>query len=145
MRISVAQAASLTLVKSPDLVIDGVIGYRLNGAPSGPAADLIRWANAQDAPILSLDVPSGVDTTTGTIYDPAICAMATMTLALPKKGFLAMGVDRRVGELYLADIGVPPVVFENLGLSVHVGNLFSESEVIRLCSFSFSHISGRIL
>jgi len=45
-----------------DLIIDAIIGYSLSGAPRGAAADLIRWANEQDAPILSLDVPSGVDT-----------------------------------------------------------------------------------
>lgn len=46
-------------------VIDALIGYGLTGAPHGTVADLIRWANDEPAPILSLDNPSGLDVTTG--------------------------------------------------------------------------------
>jgi NAD(P)H-hydrate epimerase len=68
-----------------DLIIDAIIGYSLTGAPTGVAAQLITWTNQQDIPILSLDVPSGIDATAGAIYDLAVRATATMTLALPKK------------------------------------------------------------
>lgn len=46
-----------------DLVIDAVVGYSLRGAPHGRATDLIRWAMTQPSPVLSLDVPSGLDAT----------------------------------------------------------------------------------
>ena len=46
---------------TPDLVIDGVIGYSLRGAPHGGAEALIRWSESAGAPILALDVPSGMD------------------------------------------------------------------------------------
>ena len=81
MKIPIAKAVSQ--IGTPGLIVDGLIGYRLKGAPHGAVADLIRWANAQPAPILALDVPSGIDTTNGTVFDPAIQATATMTLALP--------------------------------------------------------------
>ncbi len=124
MNVPVAGADALTQVQSPELIVDGLIGYRLEGAPHGTIADLIRWANAQAAPILALDVPSGVDGTTGSVLDPAIRATATMTLALPK---MAQG-----GELYLADIGVPPALYAEPDLSLRVGTLFAESEILRL-------------
>ncbi|MFC1975487.1 NAD(P)H-hydrate epimerase [Chloroflexota bacterium] len=132
MKVSVAQAEAVATAESPGLIIDGVIGYSLKGTPRGTAADLIRWANAQDSPILALDAPSGVDTTTGTVFDPAIRAMATMTLALPKEGLRAPGVEACVGELYLADISVPPSLYAEPALALHVGHLFAESDVIRL-------------
>jgi NAD(P)H-hydrate epimerase len=132
MRVPVAQADALSQAHSPDLIIDGVIGYSLKGAPRGTAGDLIRWANTQGAPILALDAPSGVDTTTGTVFDPAIQATATMTLALPKEGLRAPGVEERVGELYLADISVPPSLYAEPALGLEVGHLFAESDVIRL-------------
>ena len=44
-----------------DLIIDALIGYSLQAAPRGNALELINWANTQDAPILCLDTPSGVD------------------------------------------------------------------------------------
>ncbi len=117
---------------SIDLIVDGLIGYSLSGAPRGAAADLIRWANEADAPVLSLDTPSGLDTTTGTIFDPAVRATATMTLALPKEGLRAPGTDALVGELYLADISVPPGLYAGPPLGRQLGPLFARSEILRL-------------
>ena len=132
MKVPVAQAAPITTTDPPNLIVDGLIGYSLQGAPRATASDLITWANEQDAPVLSLDVPSGIDTTSGTIYDPAIRATATMTLALPKEGLRAPGVEAQVGELYLADISVPPGLYAEGALALVVGNLFAEGEIIRL-------------
>jgi NAD(P)H-hydrate epimerase len=117
---------------SADLLLDGVIGYSLRGAPRGPAAQLIHMANAQKAPVLSLDVPSGIDATTGQAYDPSIRATATMTLALPKRGLRAPGTRDRVGELYLADIGVPPALYAGDSLGLQVGPIFAEGDILRL-------------
>jgi NAD(P)H-hydrate epimerase len=116
----------------PALVIDGVIGYSLKGAPRGAAAELIRWANAAGAPILALDAPSGVDTATGVVFDPAIRATATMTLALPKAGLRAPGVAEVVGELYLADISVPPALYAEPALELSVGPIFAQSDIVQL-------------
>ncbi len=132
MKVPVAEAAAISQVGSPALIVDGLIGYRLKGVPRGAVADLIRWANAQPAPILALDVPSGIDTTSGTVFDPAIKATATMTLALPKAGLRAPGVEAYLGELYLADISVPPSLYAEPGLALEVGPLFAESEILPL-------------
>ena len=115
-----------------DLIIDGIIGYSLRGAPQGCAADLIRWANAQETPVLALDVPSGVDGSTCTAYDPFIAAAATMTLALPKNGLMDNNLATAVGELYLADIGVPPTLYAAPALNLEVGPLFARSDILRL-------------
>ena len=112
-----------------DLVVDGVIGYSLSGAPRGQAAEMIRWANGQRAHILALDAPSGLDTATGEVFDPAIKATATLTLALPKQGLRTR--HTHVGELYLADISVPPALYKQ-SLGLEVGPLFAESDVVRL-------------
>jgi NAD(P)H-hydrate epimerase len=132
MKVSVAQPDALAQVKSAQLIVDGVIGYSLKGAPGGAAAELIRWANGQGAPILALDAPSGLDTTTGTVYDPAIQATATMTLALPKAGLRAPEVEKQVGELYLADISVPPSLYVEPALGLRIGPIFAQEEIIRL-------------
>lgn len=101
-----------------DLIVDSVIGYGIQGDPTGATANLIALANSSVAPILSLDVPSGLDATTGQRYSPHITAAATLTLALPKSGLLVPAARSAVGRLYLADIGVPPVLYERLGLDV---------------------------
>jgi NAD(P)H-hydrate epimerase len=91
-------------------------------------------AMSQRAPILSLDVPSGIDAGTGTVYEPAIRATATMTLALRKRGLGLPGTEMLVGELYLADISVPPELYASPALNVSVGPIFDRADVIRLRS-----------
>lgn len=132
MGVPVATAEALPKAAAADLIIDGVIGYSLRGAPRGTSADLIHWANRQPAPVLALDVPSGVETSTGTAYDPAITAAATLTLALPKAGLREPAVADYIGELYLADISVPPALYAGPGLGLEVGPVFAESDIIRL-------------
>lgn len=132
MQVPVNAVRAVSRLDAPDLIVDGIIGYSLSGAPYGTAADLIRWVNDQTVPVLSLDAPSGVDTTSGTVFDPAIRATATMTLALPKEGLRASGVAANVGELYLADISVPPTLYEEPALKLKVGSIFAQSDIIRL-------------
>jgi NAD(P)H-hydrate epimerase len=132
MHVSVQPARAVADVAVCDLIIDGIIGYSLAGAPRGTAADLIRWANQQTSAILALDAPSGVDTTSGTAFEPSIEATATMTLALPKEGLRADGVEKKVGELYLADISVPPGLYAGPQIGLSVGPLFAESDIVRI-------------
>lgn len=132
MNVPVILAEDVDRPKAADLIIDGIIGYSLQGSPRGAAARLIQWANNQTAPILALDVPSGLDTTDGTMYEPTIQAAATMTLALPKKGLLANDVKEQVGELYLADISVPPELYAGHSLDIRVGPIFAENDIVRI-------------
>ncbi len=99
----------------PDLIIDAVIGYSLKGAPRGTALEFIKWANDTGAPILSLDVPSGVDSTTGESEGEFIHTKWTMTLALPKTGL----VPEKTGALFLADIGIPEAVYLKNGFELY--------------------------
>ncbi|MDP1569294.1 MAG: NAD(P)H-hydrate epimerase [Vicinamibacterales bacterium] len=130
--LPVVRAADLGRLARPDLIIDGVIGYRLHGAPGGEAARLIAWAAAAAAPILALDIPSGLDATTGMPGDPVIEAAATMTLALPKRGLSVDTARRYVGELYLADIGVPPALYARAPLGLVVPPVFAACDLVRL-------------
>jgi NAD(P)H-hydrate epimerase len=127
-RMNVPIVGLASLPATPSLILDAIIGYSLSGSPRGAAADLIRWANRQEAPILSLDTPSGLDVTSGTAHDPTIRAAATLTLALPKRGLMDPQSARYVGELYLADISVPPELYTKMGIAVPP--LFAESDLI---------------
>jgi len=131
MEIPVLQAAEQEQKTDFSLIIDAVIGYSLKGSPAGNAAELIHWANEQETPVLSLDIPSGIDSSCGIAEEPAIRAQATMTLALPKKGLFSESAKKLVGQLFLADISVPPVLYEH-AFGFTVGPLFSESEIIEI-------------
>jgi NAD(P)H-hydrate epimerase len=113
-----------------DVVIDALLGFGLTGPPGGAAATLIRAANAQPAPVLAVDLPSGLEATAGTVFAPCVRAAATLTLALPKRGLLAPAARAFVGELHVADIGVPEAAYARLGLAV--GPVFAEREIVRL-------------
>jgi len=113
-----------------DLLIDALIGYGLQGTPRPAVAGWIRALNAHPAPILALDAPSGLDTTTGAPAIPCVRAQTTLTLALPKTGLCTPQARPVVGSLYLADISVPPELYRHLGLDVPP--LFAEDPIVLL-------------
>lgn len=96
-----------------DLIVDALLGYSLTGAPRGMVADLIRWANGTKAPILALDLPSGVDPTTGETPGEFVRPRWTLTLALPKTGLL----PSKAGALFLADVGIPERAYSRMGVT----------------------------
>ena len=114
-----------------DLILDGLVGYSLQGAPRGRVAELIKWANTQVAPTLALDVPSGFDARIGSIHDPTTHADATLTLALPKRGLLARRNAHVTGALYLADISVPAALYARLPKPLKVPP-FAGGDILRL-------------
>jgi NAD(P)H-hydrate epimerase len=101
------------LLESAAVVVDALIGYSLDGQPRGRTAELIRLCNLTSAPVLSLDIPSGMEATTGTTPGVAVHPGRIMTLALPKTG-----LDRFTGELQLADIGIPPELYAEMGINL---------------------------
>ena len=129
-QLDIVRRMGLPVTATPgpaQLVVDALIGYSLHGDPVGRAAELIRWTEGAGAPVLSLDTPSGLDVTTGRAATPCIRAAATLTLALPKRGLIGA---EEVGELYLADISVPPSLYLAMGLDVPV--LFDEEGLAQL-------------
>lgn len=118
---------------TPDLILDGLIGYSLRGEPMGRARGLIRWPNESQADILSLDVPSGFDAQAGTVHHDTLRAAATLTLALPKRGLQAKANRHAVADLYLADISVPPALYERLSIP-RVVPPFAAADIVQLPS-----------
>ncbi len=74
---AVAQVADLDDLDA-GVVVDAIIGYSLGGVPRGAAAALIEWTGSQPAPVVSLDVPSGIDATTGNAPGNHVQAASTL-------------------------------------------------------------------
>ena len=119
-------------LSSTDLILDAMLGYGAEGDPRPPISDWIHLANKSGRPILSLDTPSGLDTTTGIPGSPCIHASATLTLALPKTGLLTATAKPFIGDLYLADIGVPPELYASPSLGLQVDSPFREETIVKL-------------
>jgi NAD(P)H-hydrate epimerase len=103
------------------VVVDALFGTGLNRDLAGPARELIEQVNALDRslhPVIAVDVPSGLDADTGRPRGAAVRADVTVTMGLPKRGFLASGARDYLGELVVADIGHPK---ELLSPPIHKG------------------------
>lgn len=111
-----------------DLIIDAILGYGLNREPLGLISDTIKKINFMKCPVISLDTPSGLDTNAGHISDTVIRANSTLTLALPKSGLVIYGSNKFIGDLYIADISVPPLLYCQLGLEVPP--IFAQESII---------------
>ena len=132
MGVPIFSGRDLSESSKYDLLIDGLIGYNIKGAPYGLPAEMIIWANRRPEPVLALDAPSGLDLTAGKVNDPVIHADATLTLAMPKSGLFTKEADAIVGELYLADISVPPQLYAEKSLGLRAQNIFRYSDIVRI-------------
>lgn len=89
-----------------DLIIDGLLGIGLNAAPREPYASLILSANAHPAPILALDIPSGLNADTGQAVGAVIHAQHTQTFIVCKPGLLTGQARDYVGKLHCDALGL---------------------------------------
>ena len=117
-------------ISQVDIIVDALIGYGLIGTPRPEASKWIEKINSAGKPVLALDAPSGLDTTSGEGGQSIVRADATMTLALPKVGLLNEESRPYVGKLYLADISVPPELYRKMGLGVQ--NPFEKDPIIKI-------------
>lgn len=99
-----------TLVEPPAkraaLIVDGLFGIGLARPPEGRYADLVWWANASGAPVLALDIPTGLDGGTGQAHAPAIRAFATATFIALKPGLLTADGPDQCGDVSVHSLGL---------------------------------------
>ena len=116
VQFHLALQSGISLLESPageyQLVIDALSGYGFSGPASDKLLELFRWANNSSLPILSLDIPSGMPSDIGIEFGDHIKAEATMTVAAIKESL----VELPVGDLFLADIGIPRSFYQELGI-----------------------------
>lgn len=91
-----------------DLVVDGITGIGGRGGLRPDAERLVREATAGRAPVLAVDLPSGVEADTGQVLGPAVRADATVTFGTYKPGLLIDPAAEHAGALHLVDIGLGP-------------------------------------
>ncbi|MBN2096230.1 NAD(P)H-hydrate epimerase, partial [Candidatus Peregrinibacteria bacterium] len=95
------------------LIIDALFGFSLTGDPYAKEAHIIEQINCSQIPVLSVDVPSGLDAHNGRAGNPTVIANCTVTLGMPKKG-LEKNYEV-VGKLFIGDIGIPQQAYRDKG------------------------------
>jgi ADP-dependent NAD(P)H-hydrate dehydratase / NAD(P)H-hydrate epimerase len=101
------------LSEHADVVIDALFGTGYHGQPRREALEQIEQMNGTGVPVVAVDVPSGVDASTGEVGSVAVRAAATVTMHAPKVGLLVAPGRFHVGELEVADIGLDDVETEH--------------------------------
>ncbi len=91
-----------------DVVVDALFGTGFRGAPRPEAAELIARINAASAPVVSVDLPSGVDASTGEVAGAVVDADLTVTFQAPKVGLTVAPGRFHAGRVFVADIGLEP-------------------------------------
>lgn len=113
-----------------DAVVDALIGYRGAGAPRDGVRWLLERIARSAAPVLSLDLPSGIDADAGEANEPTVCAAATLALALPKRGLFVGAGPSHAGRVHLADLGLPLALYERLGIALRTP--FAHGPIVQL-------------
>lgn len=111
---------------APALILDALVGYNLSGPPRDALHDLIAWSGEAEAPVISVDIPSGLDATSGEAPGVFVAAAQTLTFALPKTG-----LGPSAGKLWLGDVGVPLLAYQRVGLDVPP-TVFGDGYVVAL-------------
>ncbi len=125
----VALSAFDDQVTPRDVVIDAMIGYSMRPPLRGAAMAAVEWLDRNDVPVVSVDLPSGMLADKG-LEGRCVTADVTVTVAAPKQGMAKPITQPYLGDVYLADIGVPAGVWRAVG--VEPFDAFREGPLVRL-------------
>jgi NAD(P)H-hydrate epimerase len=113
-----------------DFIVDAVFGTGFNGVPRGLSGTVIGQMNACGRPVLAVDVPSGLNATTGIAEGECVNAAWTCTMGLSKRGFYIDHGRACVGKLHVVDIGVPMKAIEQVGVLENVLTMRDAAELL---------------
>lgn len=108
-----------TTLASCELFVDAILGTGLRGTVRSPITTVIKTINNLSIPILSVDLPSGLDANTGHPLGTCVRADRTVTIGLPKRGLLVHPGAEFAGKLEIVDIGFPDQVIDAQGIKVN--------------------------
>ena len=134
MRISILEVEEKNIAlleakaKNADLIVDAILGTGFRPPARGLPEQAIRILSASETPVTAIDMPSGLDSTTGRAEFPYVDAETTLALGALKRGHLLMPAAEHVGEVISLDIGIPRECLKEENISSHVTEPFDVAE-----------------
>lgn len=116
----VSSVDDLEIDDDTDLIIDAIFGTGFHGDIRNPIDEIVDFISELDIPIVSVDCPSGLNSSTGELSSSSVSAEFTATLALPKIGQVVYPGKQNVGHLEVIDIGIPDEVVESEDLRLNL-------------------------
>jgi hydroxyethylthiazole kinase-like uncharacterized protein yjeF len=114
-----------------DATVDAILGHQAAGTPRDGVLWLIDRVTRASTRVISLDLPSGIDTDSGEASsDAVVTATATLALSLPKRGLFRKPGSLHAGRVFLGDVGIPAAIYRQLG--VDPGVPFAAGRIVLL-------------
>jgi len=133
-------------LRSADLVVDALLGTGLAGAVKPFFKKIIDIINTNKTTVYAVDVPSGVIVNTGQVLNAAVRADHTITFGAPKIGLFVYPGAEFAGQVYIADIGIPTHLIENLKTITHLTSPFYMSaHVLKRRADAHKGACGKVL
>jgi hydroxyethylthiazole kinase-like uncharacterized protein yjeF len=125
--LKIKHISDLMDIKMDTLIVDALLGTGIKGAVTGIYKDIIDWINRQDAFVAAVDIPSGLNGNSAVIEGSAVEADFTITMALPKCAHLFYPARDCIGQLFIADIGMPKFIEDDPDVRL---NLIDETDIV---------------
>lgn len=142
------QAFDAEMISEADLIIDGILGASFQGGATGTLANAINWANASKRPILSVDIPSGLNGETGKVGTVGIRAQHTVTFFFPRIGFFIQEGWNYVGTLCVVNLGIHANILSQLNPKAYLvsneesSKYLEDAKVLKLDRKTCSNLMG---
>jgi NAD(P)H-hydrate epimerase len=124
----ITEKKQLKRLPESDLIVDALLGTGVTGEVTGLLADAIRWINACSAPVVSVDLPSGLHSNDGTFQGVCIKASRTATMAELKRGLVLPPGRDLAGDVSVVDIGSPEFAAQKVGIQTF---LLESSDILK--------------
>lgn len=108
------QAFDSTVLTQANVLVDALLGTGLHGEVQEPYLSAIHAINAANRPVMSIDVPSGIDVDNGCVHGTAVKAVVTITFIGLKQGLLTNKAPNYCGELLINDLEIPIQAYEKI-------------------------------
>ena len=139
------QMEDVRALNPPEMIVDALLGVGTIGELREPVSSLARWINEQAAPVIAMDVPTGLNSDTGEAAENTVRATATVAMGALKIGLLLNEGPALSGSVDVAEIGIPEAVLREEATAFRATDAWVGAALPRRAHDAHKYSSGRVL